>query len=317
MTTPVILTKKSLSGLTDVTINNPLNNEVLTYSGGIWKNMAVSGGTGGTGGSGTSGTSGSSGTRGTNGTNGSSGSSGTNGTNGISGSSGTNGTNGTNGISGSSGTNGTSGSSGSSGLSGVNGTSGSSGSSGTNGTNGTNGTSGSSGSSGTNGTSGSSGTNGTNGTNGTSGSSGSSGTNGTNGTNGTSGSSGSSGTNGTSGVGISNITFLLAVGTILTIGSNKARVIVPYVGIILKAYVSSGTGPQGSDAIFDIYKNGMSIWNITPSNRLKIVSGQTYGTQSSFDITSIVEGDILSIDVDQVGSTTPGGDISVQLKIQI
>ena len=128
---------------------------------------------------------------------------------------------------------------------------------------------------------------------------------------------GNAGTSGTNGVGISNITFLLAVGTILTTGTNKARVTVPYVGTILKAYASSGTGPQGADDIFDIYRNGVSIWNITQSNRLKILSGQTYGTQSSFDITSIAEGDILSIDVDQVGSTTPGGDISVQLKIQI
>jgi len=61
----------------------------------------------------------------------------------------------------------------------------------------------------------------------------------------------------------------------------------------------------------------VSIWNITQSNRLKILSGQTYGTQSNFDTTSIVEGDVLSIDVDQVGNIMAGGDISVQLKIQI
>ena len=53
------------------------------------------------------------------------------------------------------------------------------------------------------------------------------------------------------------------------------------------------------------------------SNRLKILSGQTYGDQSNFDVTSIVEGDILSIDVDQVGNIAPGGDITAQLKIQI
>jgi hypothetical protein len=60
----------------------------------------------------------------------------------------------------------------------------------------------------------------------------------------------------------------------------------------------------------------VSIWT-TQANRLKIIDGQTYGEQSSFDTTSLIEGDVLSIDVDEVGSTTPGGDISVQLKIQI
>ena len=147
---------------------------------------------------------------------------------------------------------------------------------------------------------------------------GSSGTSGI-GSSGTSGISGvgSSGTSGSAGISISHITFLLAVATTLTVGVNKARVIVPYVGTILKAYAISGTGPQGSDIIFDINKNNVSIWNITPSNRLKILDGQTYGNQSNFDTTSIAEGDILSIDVDQVGNATPGGDITVQLKIQI
>jgi hypothetical protein len=158
---------------------------------------------------------------------------------------------------------------------------------------------------------------------GTSGSSGSSGTSGvgTSGTSGSSGSSGSSGTSGvgtsgTSGIGVSNITFLLSVGTILTTGTNKARVIIPYAATIIKAYATSVIAPVGSDAIFDITKNGVTIWT-TQANRLKIIDGNTYGQQSSFDTTSLVEGDVLSIDVDQVGSTTPGSNVTVQLKTQI
>jgi hypothetical protein len=60
----------------------------------------------------------------------------------------------------------------------------------------------------------------------------------------------------------------------------------------------------------------VTIW-ATQANRLKIIHGQTYGNQSSFDTTSLIEGDVLSIDVDQIGSTTPGSNITVQLKIQI
>jgi hypothetical protein len=111
-------------------------------------------------------------------------------------------------------------------------------------------------------------------------------------------------------------TFLLAVGTNLTEGADKVRVTLPYSGTILKAYADAQTAPLGADIIFDLNINGVTIWS-TQSNRLKIVDGQTSGSQTAFDTTALVEGDILSIDVDQKGSNTAGRDIRVQMKIQI
>ena len=276
-------------------------------------------------GSGTSGYSGTSGTSGYSGASGDSGYSGTSGTSGYSGISGGSGYSGTSGTSGTSGYSG-SGVSGYSGTSGVSGTSGYSGSgvSGYSGTSGVSGYSGTSGSSGVSGYSGESGLGisgysgmGGSGASGYSGHSGASGVSGYSGGSGVSGYSGVAGNSGYSGMVVSNVTFMLATGTILTSGTNKARLTIPYNATIVKAYATAGTGPSGSDIIFDVNVNGVSIWNSTQANRLRILSGNTYGTQNSFDTTSLLEGDLLSIDVDQIGTTVAGGDIVVQLKIQV
>ena len=116
MSYPVISTARSLSGLTDTSINSPISGQYLYFNGSYWVNSSGGSGTSGTSGTGGSGTSGS-GSSGTSGT-GSPGTSGTSGT----GSPGTSGSSGTSGTSGE-GSPGTSGSSGTSG----NGTSGSSG----------------------------------------------------------------------------------------------------------------------------------------------------------------------------------------------
>ncbi|MFW9872197.1 MAG: hypothetical protein ACFFG0_03770, partial [Candidatus Thorarchaeota archaeon] len=107
----------ALNDLSDVTISDPQDNEILIYdsTSGLWLNQLSGGG------SGTSGTSGSSGTSGTSGSSGTSGTSGSSGTSGTSGSSGTSGAAGTSGSSGTSGDTGTSGSSGTSGTSGAGG----------------------------------------------------------------------------------------------------------------------------------------------------------------------------------------------------
>lgn len=83
---------------------------------------------------------------------------------------------------------------------------------------------------------------------------------------------------------------------------------------IIKAFATVKTGPTGADLILDINKNGGSLWNSTPANRLKITDGATSGSQSSFDTTSLDDEDLLTMDIDQVGSTIAGSDLSIYLR---
>lgn len=86
----------------------------------------------------------------------------------------------------------------------------------------------------------------------------------------------------------------------------------------MKAYAYVKTAPSGADILIDININGTSIWNVTPSNRLTIPDGasdQAY-TATTFDTTSLSENDILTIDIDQVGSSANGADLTVELRCE-
>lgn len=112
-------------------------------------------------------------------------------------------------------------------------------------------------------------------------------------------------------------TFVFTVVGSLTTGTSQTPILIAQMNLtIVKAYAAVKTAPVGADLIIDINKNGTSIWNVTPSNRLKITDGNTTGSQTSFDTTSISEGDLLTLDIDQVGSTTAGSDLTVELKTE-
>ena len=101
----------------------------------------------------------------------------------------------------------------------------------------------------------------------------------------------------------------LYVGTSLTIQGVAPRVLE-----ITKAYASVKTAPTGANLVIDINKNGTSIWASTQANRLTVTAGNSSGTQTSFDTTALAEGDVITLDIDTVGSTIAGSDLVVLLK---
>ena len=106
------------------------------------------------------------------------------------------------------------------------------------------------------------------------------------------------------------------IGTLTTGTSVTPALIVPFSMTILKAYAYVKTVNTGATLIIDINKNDVSIWNTTQANRLTMADGDAdkYTTQSSFDTTALAEGDIITIDLDAIGTTIAGADLTVQLK---
>lgn len=103
------------------------------------------------------------------------------------------------------------------------------------------------------------------------------------------------------------------IGT-LTTGTNKTPLLIaPFALTIKKAFARVKTAPTGASIIIDINKNGSSIWTSTPANRLTIAASASSGNQANFDTTSLAEGDYLTIDIDQVGSSVAGEDLTVEL----
>lgn len=104
------------------------------------------------------------------------------------------------------------------------------------------------------------------------------------------------------------------VGTLVTGTSLTPILPVHRTLTIVKAFGAVKTAPVGSSIIIDLNKNGSSIWNATPANRLTINAAATTGSQTSFDVTSLADEDLMIADVDQIGSSTPGADLSIYLR---
>ena len=73
--------------------------------------------------------------------------------------------------------------------------------------------------------------------------------------------------------------------------------------VLLKADIA----PVGSNLVCDINKNGTTMFT-TQANRPKILDGQYSSTSAIPDVQTVATGDLLSLDIDSVGLTVPGGN---------
>lgn len=104
--------------------------------------------------------------------------------------------------------------------------------------------------------------------------------------------------------------------TEIATGTDKSATIV-YHGpnlTLVRWDLRAKTAPTAADLIVDINVDGTSLWASTQANRPTIAAAATSGTGTAFDTTTLTDGDILTIDADQIGSTIPGGQVTVMLE---
>jgi hypothetical protein len=84
---------------------------------------------------------------------------------------------------------------------------------------------------------------------------------------------------------------------------------------ILGIKLSVGSPPLGSPLVVDVNKNGETIFT-NQTNRPTINDSQ-YTSQIVFpDTFNLTPSDYLSIDVDNIGLTSPGSDVTIQIRYQ-
>ncbi|NVM24270.1 MAG: hypothetical protein HWN68_21130 [Desulfobacterales bacterium] len=91
------------------------------------------------------------------------------------------------------------------------------------------------------------------------------------------------------------------------VGTKLAQVLIPFPVSVVKVKIYGDTAPTGASLIVDVNKNGTTIFT-TQANRPEIAIGENSDDSELPDVRALAEGDRLSIDIDQVGSTIPGGD---------
>ena len=86
---------------------------------------------------------------------------------------------------------------------------------------------------------------------------------------------------------------------------------------IIQAYINAKTAPSGAALIVDILAGGSSIWASNPSNRLQLAANATTGNQVDFDTINLSKGQLLTLNVAQIGSSFAGQDVVVQLVCKV
>lgn len=107
--------------------------------------------------------------------------------------------------------------------------------------------------------------------------------------------------------------FVLSRPGALTVAGGSARLPLPFDCTLVG--VAAAIGETADDAVLvDINCNGTSIF--ADANDRPSITASSYQSAESVIAASVTAGDYLTVDVDQVGSTAPGADLTVVIRYQ-
>lgn len=85
--------------------------------------------------------------------------------------------------------------------------------------------------------------------------------------------------------------------------------------VIRSVRATVGTAPSGTSIIVDIHKSGTTIFTTQGNRPTVAIAGNTSGKVTNMNVTTIADGEYFTVDIDQIGSGTPGADLVVQLDV--
>lgn len=101
-------------------------------------------------------------------------------------------------------------------------------------------------------------------------------------------------------------------GTVELLNDVAPTIIVDGTLTIVKVKLVVKTAPTGADLTVDVNKNGETIFT-TQGNRPHIDISATSGDSGAPDVTGLVEDDKVTVDVDVIGSTIAGADLTIEV----
>lgn len=113
--------------------------------------------------------------------------------------------------------------------------------------------------------------------------------------------------------GIGQAVFGMPGNIIVKIGASRWRIVGDQTILGIVAVV--GVAPTGAAVIVDVNKNGSTIFT-NQANRPTIAIDNNDSGVKIPDVIEFSDGDYLTVDVDQIGSTTPGAELTVQVILQ-
>lgn len=102
----------------------------------------------------------------------------------------------------------------------------------------------------------------------------------------------------------------------IAVTTGQARFYFPIAATIVGVQIAVGTPPTGAAIIADVNKNGTTVFT-TQGNRPQIAIGANSSAVKTPDVTAVVAGDYLTVDVDQIGSTVAGSDLTAIIQYRV
>lgn len=87
-------------------------------------------------------------------------------------------------------------------------------------------------------------------------------------------------------------------------------------GTIKKVFLAAHTAPTGAALIVDININGVTIFT-NQAHRPQIAAGSNIGFSISIDVPGFTDGDYLTMDIDQIGSSSPGAFLTAHVVVEV
>lgn len=107
-------------------------------------------------------------------------------------------------------------------------------------------------------------------------------------------------------------TLLMFAAGELEVGTDLFGFVSPYDMEVLNIIVGVKTAPTGADLIFDIHKNGTTMFT-TQAFRPTLPEEELTAVPEIPEVVTIERGDVLTLDIDQVGSTIAGENLMVTI----
>lgn len=102
---------------------------------------------------------------------------------------------------------------------------------------------------------------------------------------------------------------------VLLVGTGTFKFPVLYSSRIIGCRSAVGVAPVGTSLLVDVNKNGTTIFT-TQGNRPSIATTEVVSTLATPDVQNLEPGDYLTVDIDQIGSTTAGEDLTVVVLLE-
>ena len=107
--------------------------------------------------------------------------------------------------------------------------------------------------------------------------------------------------------------FVFTQAGVLAVGTGTTRLYLPFGIEIIEVEAAVGTAPTGAAILVDVNVDGTTIFT-TPSNRPTIAVSTFVDPTTTIEDDTHTDGQYLTVDIDQVGSTITGSDLVVVIR---